>query len=898
MSRQLAKLRLGLRSFISRRRAEEELDEEIRYHVERQTEQNVRSGMLLEEARYAALREFGGVAQAQEECRDAWGMRIRDELTQDIRYGLRTLRRSPGFTAVAVLSLALGIGANTAIFSLINALLIKSLPVKNPGQLVQFDRANLASHEMTSFPYPFYQELRDGTEVFSDLLCLSSASTGMRQPDGGVERLRGQLVSGNFFEALGVQPHLGRLLSSEDDTAAAAPVVVISHGFWQRRFGGDPEAVGTTIDLRDVPMTIVGVASPSFRSLEKGFAPEFWAPITQREPITGYENLEARGFWWSQIVGRLKPNVSREQAQAALDPLLHSYLASDRGEPATDYERRVRASERMVLHPISKGMSGIDEKVSAPLLVLMAAVCVVLLITCVNIANLMIARGAGRQREIAVRLAIGAGRSRIVRQLLTESFLLAGAGALAGVAVSYWMVQLLVSYLSSSSTSVVDVAPDLRVLGFTFLVSTLAGLLFGLAPALHASQTDVSQALKLDSLRLSGGRAVWRKCAVSVQIALALPLLISAGLFLRTLYNLYMQDMGFLRENIVQVSLYSSWDNFNAEQSNHYLREVVERVSALPGVRGASFAAVALLGNHSWGSGITVEGVTIPEDEPEPHRNVVGPDFFRTMGTAVLMGREFDWRDDENSTKVAIVNESFAKHYFGPENPLGKKIGPGGRDAVADTEIVGVVRDTLYASVREGTRRFWYMPYQQVDWQAADLTLHLRTEGDPNAVIPPVREMIGAIDGKIVVDRAVTLDSRVNDQLSTDRLVAMLSGFFGLLAALLAAVGLYGVMAYTTARRRREIGVRLALGAEPARVRRLVLRGAVAQVLAGIAAGLPAALAVTRLIESQLFGVEPADPWTIAAATALLAAVALVAGYLPARRASQVNPAIVLRCDG
>jgi predicted permease len=893
--RWLDQVRLRLRSLFRRQRSEQNLDEELRFHIERQIEQKVARGMPPAAARRAALREFGGVAQIQEECRDQRGVNFLETLLRDTAYAARVLRKSPGFTAVAVLSLALGIGANTAIFSLINAVLIKSLPVKNPGQLVQFDRANLEREGMTSFPFPFYSDLRDGNEVFSDLLCMSFVSTGMRQ-EAGIERLRGQLVSGNFFQALGIQPHAGRLVAPEDDNAAAAPVVVLSHRFWQRRFGGDPALIGRTIELRDVAVTVIGVASPSFHSLEKGFSPDFWAPIAKREQLTGYTNLESRGNWWLQIVGRLKPNVSREQARAALDPFLHGYLAS-REEASTEYARRVRASERMVLEPVGTGMGGLDEKISGPLLVLMAAVCVVLLITCVNIANLLIARGAGRQREIAVRLAIGAGRRRIVRQLLTESFLLAGAGAVAGVAASYWMVELLVSYLAGPSGAPMDVTPDLRVLAFTLSVSALSGLLFGLAPAIQASRPDLAQALKVDS-PLVRGRAAWRKCAVSLQIALALPLLISAGLFLRTLYNLYTQDMGFVRENIVEVSLYSGSHNFTAEQSNSYLREVVERVTALPGVRGASFGAMALLGNQMWGSGITVEGVTIPEGDQEPLRNVVGPDFFRAMGTPILLGREFDWRDNERSAKVAIVNESFAKHYFGSQNPLGKKIGKGGRDAVADTEIVGVVKDTRYASVREQTPRFWYMPYEQVGWKAADLTLHLRTAGDPNAIIPAVRDAIHKIDNKIAVDRVTTLEAVVEDQLSTERLVATLSSFFGLLAALLASVGLYGVMAYTTARRQREIGVRLALGAEPARVRRMVLRGAMAQAVAGIAAGIPAALGVTRLIEAQLFGVEPTDPWTIAAATVLLASVALVAGYLPARRASRVSPAIVLRCDG
>ncbi|MEX2302370.1 MAG: ABC transporter permease [Bryobacterales bacterium] len=889
--RWIRRVALRLRSLTRWHVLDHEMDEELRFHIERQIEQNIARGMAPKEARYAALREFGGVARIQEECRDQRGVGFVETLFRDAAYALRVLRKSPGFTAVAVLSLALGIGANTAIFSLINALLLKSLPVHNPAQLVQFDHANLENEGMTSFPYPFYRDFRDSNTVFSDLMCVSFANTGLRL-DGGIERLRGEMVSGNFFQALGVQPHLGRLLVPEDDSAAAAPVVVLSHGFWQRRFGADPALVGQTIQLRDVATTVIGVASPSFHGLDKGSAPEFWAPITKLEQLTGSPYLETRGNWWLQIVGRLKPGVSQEQARGATDAFLLGYLAS-RGEPTTDHARRVRASERMIMQPISTGMGGAGEKLSTPLLALMAAVCVVLLITCVNIANLLIARGAGRQREIAVRLAIGAGRRRIVRQLLTESFLL--AGAVAGVAASYWMVDLLVTYLAGSSAPV-DVAPDLRVLAFTLSVSALAGCLFGLAPALHVSRPDLSQALKLDSPQAAGGRALWRQCAVSLQLALALPLLVSAGLFLRTLYNLYTQDMGFVRDNVVQMTLYSGNYNLTAEHNKNYLREVVDRVTAAPGVRGASFAAMAMLGRSMWGSGITVEGVTIPEGEAEPLRNVVGPDFFRTMGTPILLGREFDRRDDERSRKVAIVNESFAKHYFGSENPLGKKIGKGG--AYADTEIVGVARDTRYARVREETPRFWYMPYEQVDWKAADLTLHVRTAVDPNTIIPALRDAIQAVDNNIAVDRVTTLESLVEDHLSTERLVATLSSFFGLLAALLASVGLYGVMAYTTQRRRREIGVRLALGAEPARVRRLVLRGAVAQTIAGIAVGVPATLGATLLIESQLFGVEPTDPWTILAATALLALVALIAGYLPAHRASQVNPAIVLRCDG
>ncbi len=891
-------LQRRLRALFRKRVQERELDDELRFHLESHIEQSVARGMPPAAAREAALREFGGVAQIEEECRDQRGIRLVETLVRDASYALRVLHKSPGFTAVAVLSLALGIGANTAIFTLIDAVLLKNLPVKNPRQLVQLSRSNLEADNMPAFPYPFYRQLRDHNEVFSDVICWSGVNTSLRL-ENRTERIDGALVSGNYFDALGVQPQLGRLLSPEDDRSGAAPAVVLSNGFWQRQFGGDPAVVGRTILLGNASAAVVGIAPPRFQGLSRNGSPLLWAPMAAMEQLTLSSNLESQGFFWLKIVGRLKPGLTPEQAQAAVQPVVYGYIEKHFPKE-TEYDRRRLASERAVVLPAGRGVDNLAEQFSTPLTLLMAAVGVVLLITCVNLANLLIARGAARQREIAVRLAIGAGRGRIIRQLLTESFLLAGAGALAGVAAAYWMLQALVSYLSASP---LDVAPDWRVLGFLLLVSALTGMLFGLSPAMQVSRPNLSQALKTDSLTAGGGRATWRRWAVSLQIALALPLLMCAGLFLRTLLNLYTQDMGFERENLVEMTLNPGLDGYPGEQAKPFLRRLTEHVTALPGVRSAAIGHLAVLGDNAWGSGIKVEGRAQLEGDMGPLRDAVGAGYFHTLGTPIVRGRDFEASDSAAAPKVAIINESFAKFYFGSANPLGKRISAGGDKDKPDTEIVGVVKDSKYSAVREKTPRFWYVPYEQLDLDEnpawlTKVTLHVRTAGDTGATVAALRDAVWIIDKRVAIEGVTTLESKVEDHLNVERLVTTLLSFFGLLAVLLAAVGLYGVLAFTTARRRREIGVRLALGAEPRRVRLLVLRGAMLQALAGIAIGLPAGIAVSHLIASQLFAVAPTDPATMVAATILLFVVALLAGYLPARRASQVNPAIVLRCDG
>lgn len=904
MMRWRDKLLLRLRSLFRHRRLERELDDELRFHLEQQIEENVASGMSPEEARYAARRSIGGLAQIQEQCRDTRRVTWIGDLGKDIRYALRILRKSPGFTAAAVLSLALGIGINTAVFSLINAVLLRTLPVKNPEQLVVFNHRN-------DFSYPMYQDLRDGNTVLAGLLCRFTIPASM-SAEGQTERISAELVSGNYFQVLGVDALIGRTLMPDDARVPGAqPVVVLSDAFWRRRFGSDPGVVGKTIRLDGHPMTVVGITPAGFQGTEVGVSPDVRVPITMVRALlpdlSAESGMNDRGWGWLDLVGRLKDGVSRAQAESALNSFyVHAREDEVRGVfkdlPASDKARVL--AETLRLEPGSRGVSDLRETFSRQLWVLMAAVSVVLLIACMNVACLLLARAMARQREIAVRLALGASRLRVVRQLITESVILVLIATAASLIIARWGSQLLAGFLPETRLPVaLNVEPDLRVLAFAAIVSLAAGILFGLAPALQLTRSAVAPALKAQA-SLSGlrGSLTLRKVLTIAQVALSLLLLEGAGLFVRTLRNLKAVDIGYDRENVLLLELVPLLNGYSNDRSTRFFEQVIERVNQLPGVRSASIGSMGLLGPGLRIEGVRAEGENTPRAEGGGWINSVSPRYFETLKVPLLLGRSFTAHDTKSASKVAIVNQTLERRFFGAGKAVGRHVVVGD---VSDIEIVGIVRDSKYKDVREEPRNVVpvhgeppnvvYLPFEQS--VVEQMTLYVRTVGDPARVTAAIRREVRAVDVNVPIYNVRTLAAQLDESLSQERLVATLSSWFGAFALLLASIGLYGVLAYSVTRRTNEIGLRMALGAERRGVIWMVLREALLLVGMGVALGVPLALALARSVSSLLYGLEATDALTISAAVALLFVVAATASYLPARRASRVDPMIALRYE-
>ena len=828
---------------------------------------------------------------------------------RDLRYAIRTLRKSPLFAVVAVVSLALGIGANTAIFSLVNQLMLELLPVRHPEQLVLLQAqghhygSNTGSN---SISYPMYQDFRDKGEVFSGMFC----RYGMRlslTTEGRTELVSAELVSGNYFPVLGVRAALGRVFTAADDLMQGGhPLVVLSHGYWSTRFGGDPGVIGRKVVVAGYPMTIVGVSQAGFDGVEKGYAPQIRIPMMMKHEVTNgpWYSLNDRRGRFVQAFGRLKPGETLEQAKAGLQPLFHQILNREVQEKefskTTDYTRQQFLRMWMNLLPAAKGHSYLREQFSKPLLALMGMVGLVLLISCSNLANLLVARATARQKEIAVRLALGASRGRVAGQLLLESVLLSLAGGAAGVALALWIDHVLLAFLPASVASLtLSAAPDWRVLLFTLGVSLSTGLLFGLAPALQASRPKLAATLKEQAGAVAGGTAVaLRKGLVTAQVALSLLLLIGAGLFLQSLNHLKELHPGFQVDHLVTFAVDPTVNGYKPERSMEFYRQLEEKLRALPGVEAEGLAVVAVLDGDEWDSSIAVEGYTTKQGEwVDPHMQFVSPGFFEAMHIPVLLGRGFDQRDDKGAPKTGIVNERFARRYFGTASPIGRHVGMGGNPGTKlDIEIVGVVRDTKYESMREEVPYELYRPYRQVDF-VDGMNTYVRTASDPANFFPALRHAVQSVDGNVPVFGMRTLEQQVDVSLVTERLLATLSGAFGLLATLLAALGLYGVMAYMVERRTREIGIRMALGAAGGNVVWLVMREVLALSVAGLALGLLGALGLTRLIEAQLFGLHASDPRTLMLACAAIGGVAGLAGYVPARRATAIDPMRALRFE-
>jgi predicted permease len=811
------------------------------------------------------------------------------------------LRKNLSFTVVAVLALALGIGANTAIFSLLDAVLLKMLPVQNPEQLVVVNTVG-PKDSSNDYSYPVFERFRDQNQSLSGIFAATntrklSIKVNVPGTSGETESVEGKLVSGGYFSVLGVKPITGHAFTAEEDRVPGGhPVAVISYGYWQRRFGRNPAAVGQTFTLNDTSFTIIGVTPPEFFGETVGDAPDLWIPtMMQSQVYPGRNFLNVRYVTWLRLVARLKPGVRLQQAQADLNVIFQQLQGEVDTSKLLPKQRQEFLAQRIELTPGSKGLSELRKRFSGPLRILMAVVGLVLLIACANVANLLLARAVARQKEMAVRLALGASRLRLVRQLLTESVLLSLLGGLSGLLLASWGSDVLLVLVSSGTFPIfLDLHLDTRILAFTSAVSLLTGILFGLAPALRSTRVDLTPALKDSARSLSGSRVHHGlgKMLIVTQVALSLLLLIGAGLFLRSLRNLKSLDAGFNRENVLVLNIDGGVLGYKEAQLKNLYRQLLERINTLPGVHSASFAYQIFRGGGSGICCISIQGAPpLPEEDRRVNANYVGPKFFETMGTPLLAGRDFDLQDNENAQQVAVINEAAARYYFPNESPIGKRFDWWVNKGI---EIVGVVKEAKQFGLREPAPRMFYLPLFQ---HGGPNFLAVRTVGNPTGMIAAVRHAVQAVDPKLPIVRVTTLAALVDASLVQDRLVATLSSFFGLLALLLACVGLYGVMSYTVSRRTTEIGIRVALGARPRDVLKLVIRQGMVLTLIGVAIGLAAASALTRLMSSLLYGVSATDPVTFVGASVMFATVALLASYIPARRATKVDPMVALRYE-
>ncbi len=834
-----------------------------------------------------------------------------NRLFQDIRFGLRQLRKTPGFTAVAVITLALGIGANTAIFTVVNALLLKMLPVREPQQLVavgdptQVNSRSNGTPRADLFSYPLYKELRDRNSVFNGLIASASdhhiqVSTGQGGPLD--EKVTGRMVSGNYFTVLGLEPAAGRLISDSDDTAENAnPVVVLGYDCWQRKFGSSPSIIGSEIRLNDAPFTVIGVAPAGFEGEVVGERMALYVPLSmQPEIFRGRHWRNAPNTSWLNLIGRLKPGVVATQAEANLNVVFQQAQKGDYGAPLSSDDRKAIRDLHINVSAGGTGLSELRGDYRVPLLLLMGIVGLVLLIASVNVANLLLARAAIRTREIAIRLAIGAHQRRLLQQLLTESVLLALIGGLAGSLLAVFGVRLLVQVFGSGVD--LPLSPDVRVLAFTLIVSLFTGILFGLAPALKTLGVSVTPALKNASRATHGGgsRFGWGKGLIAAQVALSLLVLFAATLLVRSLQKLMTQNFGYNRDRLVIARVDPVAAGYANEKMKQLAPELLARVANLPELHAGTYSTNGLFSGTESDDAVIVPGfVTDDAENRTSTEDCVGPDYFRVVGIPILEGRGVEAQDTATSTRVAVVNEAMVKHFFAGQNPIGRQFRIDDQNWLdKPLTVIGVSRNAKDqdTSLREDVRPRFYMAFQQVP-MPTQIVIEAQAAGAPGAAIGDITSAIKATDPHLPISWVRTLDTLVSDSAANQILLAKLSTFFAGLALLLACVGLYGVMSYTVAGRTREIGVRMALGAGRGDVMEMVLREGMLLVAMGLSVGIPLALIVCRTLHSFLFGLKSTDPLSLGAVVVVLAIVAAFAGFIPARRAAKVDPMVALRYE-
>jgi predicted permease len=932
-----------LRGLFRKPKLEDELSAEIQSHLEMQIDDLVRQGMSVEEAHYAALRKFGGVDQVKETYRDRRTLPFIETLFRDVRYGLRMLRRSPGMTAVAVLSLALGIGANTALFSVVDAVLLKSLPVQDPGQLVIFEwksgRAfRLSGMSGTSnvdtapgerglslFRYDVFEQMQKSqagsTESpLSDLFAFAPIKEITAKVTDQPEVINGQAVSGNYYTGLRVTPSLGRMITVDDDKKSAAPVVMLSYHFWEERFAGNPSVIGQQLKLNQQSFTIIGVTPPAFNgTLQVGYYPSVTIPLAAEPLLRGESSnlgtASEPGVWWLNVMGRLKPGATREQARESLSTTFQaSALAAMPPPRKSNQSAQIEPKDypRLSVEPGGRGMLDMRKWFAPTIYGLFIVVVLVLLIACVNLANLLLARAALRGPEIKIRLAVGAGRFRLIRQLLTESLLLATLGGVVGVLFAFWFKGALSAFSNNDNGLLpdgVELSLNWRVLGFTLAVSLLTGVLFGLAPAWRATSLDLNSTLK-QSGRTTGGMSRLSKGLLVVQVAVSALLLVGAGLFIRTLYNLQRVNLGFNQENLLVFAVQPERNGYKDEQLLRFYQQLFDRFDHLPGVRSATFAHVPLIANDNWFFDFLLPGeVEGTAPERDTMRQVVRENYFSTMEIPLLRGREFTAQDDTHAPAVAIVSQAFQQQFFPNEDILGKRVTFNYKKLAV--EIVGVVADTKYQSQREEIEPLLYTPWRQEAEDIGVMHFALRTINDPAALTAQVREVVRDLDNNLPVTEIGAQTARSEKTLAQERLYARLFSFFGALALALAGIGLFGVLAYSVSQRTKEIGVRMAFGAQVWNVIAMVVWQGMKLVFVGLSISALTGYVVVRLLNSkyfgpdtwqqrmkqQLYGVTISDPLTLVFIALLLTIVALVACWLPARRAAKVDPLVALRYE-